>query len=385
MDIMNFEDMKLDSRIFTYLSSKKYTKPTPIQCKSYELMLDNKDFIGCSPTGTGKTIAYILPLLKKIDSSSNDLQAIIISPTYELNRQIHNQLAAICKNTGIRTQLLNGDGNLPRQIDYLKNKPHIIVGSVGRIRQLINMKKIKCHMVKTLIMDEADKLIGKNSLEATVDLRKCLLKYCQICMFSASMDEKAVKQARELMNNEVVTINLSKNFNDCARIPDTISHIYIVCDRNNRIETVRSLCAAINPDKCMMFSNSKYELMKAFEKLSFHGYNIDCLSGNSSKAGRTMAVKDFSNNKLQYLLSTDIAARGLHFDNITHIININLPEENNEYLHRAGRCGRNNHKGMCISLVTNNELEHIKSLEKRFKIKFRSGKLSRGQFLINND
>lgn len=124
--------------------------------------------------------------------------------------------------------------------------------------------------------------------------------------------------------------------------------------------------------------------MRTFEKLSFHGYNIDCLSGNSSKASRTMAVKDFSSDKLQYLLSTDIAARGLHFDNITHIININLPEENNEYLHRAGRCGRNNHKGMCISLVTNNELQHIKALEKRFKIRFKCARLHKGQFIIDN-
>lgn len=385
MEIMSFEDMKLDEGITSYLFTKKYTRPTPIQCKTYELMEDNKDLIGCSPTGTGKTIAYILPLLMKIDRSSNDLQAIIVSPTYELNRQIHNQLAAICKKINIRTQLINGDGNLPRQIDYLKNKPQIIVGSIGRIKQLISMKRIKCHMVQTLIMDEADKLIGKNSLEATIEFRKCMLKYCQVCMFSASMDEKAIKTASELMNNEIITVNLSKNFNEVARIPDTITHYYVICDRNNRIETIRSLCAAINPKKCMMFTNNKFDIMKSFEKLSFHGYNIDCLSGNSSKNNRTMAVKDFANDQLQYLISTDIAARGLHFENVTHVININLPEENNEYLHRAGRCGRNGQPGVCISIITANEIKHIQALEKRFKITFKCAKLAKGQFIVNRE
>ncbi len=381
MEIASFEEMQLDDTTVRYLHSKKYTKPTAIQCMAYEMICQGKDFIGCSPTGTGKTLAYILPLLGRIDSSSNDLQAMIVSPTYELNRQIYNQLAAICKGTNIRSQLLNGDGNLPRQVDYLKKKPHILVGSIGRIKQLIDMKKIKCHKVFILVMDEADKLLEKNTIEATAAFRKCLLKYCQIGMFSASMDEKAVKRAGLLMNNEMTVVNLSKNLNTCARIPDTITHLYILCERNNRIETVRSLCAAINPAKCMMFSNSGFELQRAFEKLSFHGYNIDCLSGNSSKNNRITAVADFTENKLQYLLSTDIAARGLHFEGVTHIINIQLPQENNEYLHRAGRCGRNHQKGVCISLVTGNELKHIRELEKRFKIQFRCVKLVKGQLI----
>lgn len=381
MNISTFEDMKLDDATAGYLHSKKYIKPTPIQCKAYEEIINKKDFIGCSPTGTGKTLAYILPVLNMIDNSSSEPQAIIVSPTYELNRQIHSQLAAICKNINIKSQLINGDGNLVRQIEYLKKKPQIIVGSIGRIKQLTEMKKIKCHKMQILIMDEADKLLNKNALESTMAFRKCLLKYCQTCVFSASMDEKAVKQALQLMNNEVITVNFSKNFNACARIPDTITHIYVLCERNMRIETTRSICAAIKPKKCMIFTNNKFELVKAFEKLSYHGYNIDCLSGNSSKNSRTMAVADFTANKLQYLISTDIASRGLHFEGVTHIINLQLPQENNEYLHRAGRCGRNNQKGFCISLVTANELKHIKGLEKRFKIQFKQAILKKGEFI----
>ncbi len=381
MEITSFLDMQLGHELDMYLKSKRYEKPTGIQCESYEPILTGKDYIGCSPTGSGKTLAFLLPVIKSVDSSVNDLQVFIISPTYELNHQIHNQLKAMCKNLGVRTQLINGDGNLTRQIDYLKAKPHIIVGSVGRLKQLISMRKIKCHKVKTLVMDEADKLIAKNSIDSLLEFRKCLLKYTQICMFSASMDDKAISKATELLNEPVV-VNLGKNMNQVSRIPNTITHYYIVCERNNRVETLRSLCAAQNPSKCMMFSNNGYELNKTFEKLSFHGFNIDSLHGNASKANRKMAVDDFASGKLQYLLSTDIAARGLHFDKVTHIININLPEEINEYLHRAGRCGRNNEKGICISLVTVNEVSKIKDLERRFKIQFTEAKLKKGTLLV---
>ena len=384
--IETFNDMKLPESVMKYINNRHFNKPTAIQCEVFEPMADNKDVIGCSKTGTGKTFAYILPMINRIEPNE-DLQLLIISPTYELNHQIYKQFKTITEGiNGFKVSLINGDGNIKRQIEDLKKKPQVIIGSCGRIRQLISERRIKCHKIKTFIIDEADKMLNKNNLDSVLDLRKCLLKYTQVCLFSASMDDKAIKTSGLNLLVDPIIINLSVKSNDkkssVSRIPDTIEHIYVVCERNNRVESIRSICSALNPERCILFSNNSYELNKTYDKLTYHSYNIERLYGNASKNTRINAVKDFHNGNLQYLLSTDIAARGLHFDDITHIININLPEEINEYLHRAGRCGRNDNKGVCISLVTENELKNITNIEKRFKIKFKHAFLRNGYFVV---
>lgn len=384
--IQTFAEMELNTAIEKNLTVQGFKIPSEIQKQVFLPFIQGKDIIGCSKTGSGKTLAYLLPVLKRADAFEG-IHSIIISPTYELNLQIMHQLKELIQHTGIQCVLLNGDGNLQRQTAALKEKkPQIIVGSAGRIRQLIKEKKIKCHTVQTLILDEADKLLDKNNLELILEIRKCLLKYTQVCLFSASMDEKAIRQAGQFMTAPLVFhLNAKdKKEENFTRIPSSITHLYVICERNSRIETLRSLCAAVQPSKCIMFSNNSYELNKIFDKLSYHGYNIDSLCGNASKAQRKMAVSDFREGRLQYLLSTDIAARGLHFEKISHIINITLPEEINEYLHRAGRCGRNKETGVCISLITLNELKRIQDIQKRFKIQIQPAILKKGVLSVKS-
>ena len=260
----------------------------------------------------------------------------------------------------------------------LKIKPVIAVATPSRAAQLIRMKKLKVHNVKTLILDEADKLMDKTYLESIIFIRKSLMKRTQVLLFSASISNKTIKQANTITYNPVI-YELSKENKEL--IPKTIKHIFIISDRRERIETLRKIAKAVNSDKTMIFINTKYDLEESLQKLQYHNYNVAALAGNIDKQSKKKAVEDFQNGRLQYLLATDVAARGLQIDHVSTVINVNLPEEPTEYLHRAGRCGRNNEQGLCISIITENELNKIKKYQKAFNINIVQKRLYNGKIV----
>ena len=227
---------------------------------------------------------------------------------------------------------LIGDVNISRQIDSIKsNKPAIIIGTPNRIHQLISNKKIKVHEVKTLVLDEADKLFDKTFIQDVEAIRKSLMKFTQVLLFSASVDKKIIK--------------------------------------------------AVKPEKAIIFVNSKYDLEESLQKLEYHHYNVASIAGNKDNSAKKAAIENFRSGKIQLLIATDIAARGLQIDNIDTVINVNLPEDNKEYIHRCGRCGRNGNIGTCISIITDNELNKIKLYQKAFHINIVTKKLYQGKLV----
>ena len=353
---------------------------TQIQCKVAKPVFDGRDVIACSSTGSGKTLAYLLPVLSSVDLSENTLQALVLVPTQELASQVNKQIQLLFDNmhSDAHTLMLIGDGNITRQIESLKIKPVIAVATPSRAAQLIRMKKLKVHNVKTLILDEADKLMDKTYLESIIFIRKSLMKRTQVLLFSASISNKTIKQANTITYNPVI-YELSKENKEL--IPKTIKHIFIISDRRERIETLRKIAKAVNSDKTMIFINTKYDLEESLQKLQYHNYNVAALAGNIDKQSKKKAVEDFQNGRLQYLLATDVAARGLQIDHVSTVINVNLPEEPTEYLHRAGRCGRNNEQGLCISIITENELNKIKKYQKAFNINIVQKRLYNGKIV----
>lgn len=377
---MTFKDLLIKPELIDALQVQNITQPTQIQCKVAKPVFDGRDVIACSSTGSGKTLAYLLPVLSSVDLSENTLQALVLVPTQELASQVNKQIQLLFDNmhSDAHTLMLIGDGNITRQIESLKIKPVIAVATPSRAAQLIRMKKLKVHNVKTLILDEADKLMDKTYLESIIFIRKSLMKRTQVLLFSASISNKTIKQANIITYNPVI-YELSKENKEL--IPKTIKHIFIISDRRERIETLRKIAKAVNSDKTMIFINTKYDLEESLQKLQYHNYNVAALAGNIDKQSKKKAVEDFQNGRLQYLLATDVAARGLQIDHVSTVINVNFPEEPTEYLHRAGRCGRNNEQGLCISIITENELNKIKKYQKAFNINIVQKRLYNGKIV----
>ena len=379
---MKFSDIETISQgVSDYLSDNKIVDMTEIQRQTYKHIMDNRDIIACSSTGTGKTLAYLIPIINRLKSNTHNIQAVVLVPTAELAIQVNNTLKDIfahMDNTFSSVPLI-GDVNISRQIDSIKsNKPAIIIGTPNRIHQLISNKKIKVHEVKTLVLDEADKLFDKTFIQDVEAIRKSLMKFTQVLLFSASVDKKT---RTNTLCFKPIFIDINSNSGNTSQIPSAIKHISVISDRRERIETLRKIIKAVKPEKAIIFVNSKYDLEESLQKLEYHHYNVASIAGNKDNSAKKAAIENFRSGKIQLLIATDIAARGLQIDNIDTVINVNLPEDNKEYIHRCGRCGRNGNAGTCISIITDNELNKIKSYQKAFHINIVTKKLYQGKLV----
>lgn len=356
--------MELDNRLTSGLGKLGIKELTQIQKQTLEPAYEGKNLIGCSGTGTGKTFAYLLPVIMK-NAEDKGLYSVIIAPSKELCIQICSQINQLSNHSGImvRSVAVFGGVSRQRQLDSLKDKPNIIVGTHQRIQELIKEKKIPAHLVKTFIIDEADKLVNKDNIDGVMELRKCFMRDIQIMLFSASITPATRKFALQLGSDF-----LDISTNEKMLIPKNIEHIYFVAEKRELVETVRKVIKALNAKHCMIFSNSQYDTDETAQKLQFHHYNVGYIHAKCDKNKRRQIVDGFQAKKVDFLICSDIAARGLHFDHVNVVINVGLPEQPIDYLHRAGRCGRDGAKAICASIITEGELSKIKACQKAFAI-----------------
>lgn len=360
-----FDNMNLNKSLINALEIEKITIPTEIQRKVIPVALENKDVIAQSETGTGKTLAYLLPLYHKLNSLNREMQAIIMVPTHELAIQVQRQIERLSLNSEIKLTAtpIIGNVNIDRQIDKLKEKPHIIVGSPGRILELIKKKKIAAHTIKTIIIDEADRLMDDSNLEIVKGVIKSTLKERQLMIFSATISKETIARAKEIMKEPELIRGEEK-----TTVPDTIEHIYFVTEQRDKIEVLRKLIRMLEPKKAVVFVNQSEEVETVSAKLNYHGLKAESIHGTNFKLDRKKTMEDFRTGRLQLLIASDIAARGLQIEGITHIFNMSIPEDAKDYLHRAGRTGRNGNKGIAISIITERELPLISMYEKSLNI-----------------
>ncbi|KAJ51038.1 superfamily II DNA/RNA helicase [Clostridium tetanomorphum] len=361
-----FDKLGLNLQLIEGLKKEGIEKPTPIQIRAIPLALENKDIIGKSETGSGKTLAYLLPLFQKINTDKKEMQAIILAPTHELVMQIHNEIKLLSKNSGVPVTScpIIGEVNIKRQIEKLKEKPHIIVGSTGRIFELIKLKKISAHTIKTIVIDEGDRLLDMNNITNVKNVIKTTLRERQLMIFSATINEKTINIAKDFMKNAKIL-----QIEDNDMLNPNINHIYFICEQRDKIETLRKLFAALKLERAIVFLNKKDEIEITTAKLQYHHIKAYAIYGNASKEDRKKAIEGFRNGKIKLLIASDIAARGLDIKGVTHIINLDLPEDPKEYLHRVGRTGRAGKSGTAVSIVTKKELSLIKKYEKELNIK----------------
>ncbi|MBE6054707.1 MAG: DEAD/DEAH box helicase [Clostridium sartagoforme] len=371
---MNFEDLKINNQIISGLNNIGINEATEIQKEIIPIALNGENLIGQSETGTGKTLAYLLPTIEKIDISIKEMQCIILAPTHELAIQINTTINELKKGAdlGITSTTLIGSANIKRQIDSLKAKPHIIVGSAGRILELIGKKKVSAHTIKTIIIDEVDKLLDKNNLPVVKNIIKATQKRTQIMMFSATLTDKTLDIAKTLAEN-INIISVKNN-----KVNENIKHNYIKTDSRKKIETLRKLINAIDSEKVLVFNNDSYTTNTAIENLRLSKIKVDAIGGNNRMEDRKRALENFRKGNIQVLIASDIAARGLDIKGVTHVINMDIPEDSKDYLHRAGRVGRAGEKGEVFSLVDDREEKIIKMHENNLKIKFIGKHLYKG-------
>jgi ATP-dependent RNA helicase DeaD len=371
----NFLELNINTEIINALDALKIIKPTKIQELSISKIAENKDVIMQSETGSGKTLAYLLPLIERINYDKRENQFIVLVPTHELAVQVNEVLNTLAdKSTlNIKSTVIMGDVNIKRQVEKLKDKPQFVIGSPGRILELIKMKKISAHTVKTVVIDECDKLLDKNNLAVVNDVIRTTLRDRQLVMTSATLTEEALNIGKSLMKSpEIVKCN-----ND-STINTNINNLYIVCDKRDKVLILRKLMASIKPKKAIAFINKTDEIEILASKLKYHGLKVDGIHGSFVKNQRQKTMLDFKSQRINLLISSDLSARGLDIDDVTHIFNVDLPEDINTYVHRSGRTARGDKSGTVISIVSPNEISQLKNYSKKLNFKLTEKTLSHG-------
>ncbi|HWO74528.1 MAG TPA: DEAD/DEAH box helicase [Bacillus sp. (in: firmicutes)] len=344
-------------------SKKGFANPTPIQEKAIPLILEKKDVIAQSPTGTGKTLAYLLPVIEKVDPGLPHVQAVILASSHELVMQIFQEIQEWSGGSEIKAASFIGGGNIKRQIEKLKKRPHIIAGTPGRLLELIKQKKIKMHEVKMIVIDEGDQLLVPEHLQTVKGIVDSALRDRQVLLFSATLTEKTEELAKQWMSHpEVIKVDEMPSLNQ------DVEHIYFVCEERDKVELIGKLMRT-EPEKVLAFSNDIGQLNVLASKLSYEGLTPSILHSETKKQDRENAIKSIRSGKSNLLLATDVAARGLDIKGLTHVLHLDLSRDLNQYVHRSGRTGRlGSHGGTVVSFVSPREERELKKMARELGI-----------------
>lgn len=361
----NFKDFDINETLEAALQKQGITELTGVQKRAIPVAIANKDIVVQSATGTGKTLAYLIPLFTKIDSQKKEMQSIILAPTHELVMQIIKQIEFISQNSEIKATVtpIIGNVNIERQIDKLKEKPHIIVGTPGRVLELVKKRKIASHTIKTIIIDEADTLSNDKNFETLKEIVKSTLKERQLMMFSASITRQTEMRAIEIMKEPEFIKDTAT-----ATIPETIDHMYFMAEPRDKIEVLRKVIGIQKPTKALVFIGAREDADFLRNRFKYHGLEAESLHGHSEKKDRKRIIEDFRSGKVAILVVSDMAARGLDISDISHVYNYSIPEQSKEYLHRVGRTGRIGKNGTAVAIVTEYETQWIELYERELKI-----------------
>lgn len=375
-----FVPLGLSPALLSALEKQDISQPTEIQHRLLPELLAGKDVIGRSETGSGKTLAYLLPIFERLDLSVRGTQAIILTPTHELAAQVFRQAELLQENSGIDAgcTLLIGAAGIARQVERLKSKPRIVIGSTGRILDLIRRRKIQAHLVKTIILDEGDRLLEDGNIADVREVIRATLKERQIAILSASISAETKVRASGLMKPDFAVVEA-----ESAVVPKGLSHYYILSSPREKFVNLRKILAGEKPEKAIVFLNNPENIEVTVDKLCYHGIKAAGIYGTAGKLERKTALADFREGRVSVLVASDIGSRGLDIEGVTHIINLDVPEEPTHYLHRAGRCGRKGLPGTAITIVTPYERRWVHKYEKAWGLQFVQKEMSYGQ-LVNS-
>ncbi|WP_409296967.1 DEAD/DEAH box helicase [Peribacillus sp. SCS-26] len=353
--------------------SAGFKEPTTIQEKAIPAILAGKDVIAGSPTGTGKTLAYLLPALQAINEENGAIQALILASSHELVMQINEEIQKWSKGSKISGASFIGGANMKRQLEKLKKRPQIVAGTPGRINELIKMKKMKMHEVKLIVLDEGDQLLVPEHIRTIQDIVKSTLKDRQVVLFSATLPSQTEEMARALMTEpELIEVKREEN------IPSKVEHSYFTADPRDKIKVLERI-SRIEGLKGLAFVKDIGNLSVLSEKLSYDRIPHAVLHGDSNKRDREAAIKGLRTGDYNLLLATEVAARGLDVKGLTHVIHYDLPKTKEQYIHRSGRTGRSGAEGTVYSIISSAEERDLKRLARDLELEMTLKTFYKGQ------
>ena len=356
-----------------------YTKLTAIQERAIPAIVEGRDIIAQSPTGSGKTLAYLLPILDQIDPASSHLQAAVLAPSRELVMQIFEEAQKWAEGSSIRIASLVGGANVKRQLEKLKKKPHLIIGTPGRLHELIQIKKLKMHEVKIIVLDEGDQLLSPEHLPTVRTIVKSAMNDRQLILFSATTLQEP--ETFEVMINRKAEQMAIQDETDGE---DSTEHLYITCEHREKAKLLERIAKA-KYGKTLAFVKDVGSMNVLAEKLKYEGVSFGLLHSDLRKEERERSLTQLRNGVADLLLATDVAARGLDVEGLDYVVHYDFPSSIEQYIHRSGRTGRMGAAGTVISLVSPREERELRKYGRELSVQPKKARLYKGEIINFED
>lgn len=378
--ITTFEELGLSQHLLTALEKKGYEKPSPIQAGVIPLLLSgNKDIIGQAKTGTGKTAAFALPLLEMIDSQKNEIQAIVMAPTRELAIQVAEEIQSFVVETPVTVQTIYGGNPMRTEIQGIKRKPAIVVGTPGRIQHHIRTNVLKLGTVKYFILDEADEMLNFGFRKEIESILALTSENRRVLLFSATMPKSILEIAKNHMGEyDTVKIESKEMTNN------DITQKYFCIQNSDRIEALARIMAAESHFYAIVFCRTKRETDKVAAELRGKQLRVEAIHGDIDQKARQNILQRFKSGMTKILVATDVAARGIDIAELNYVVNFSLPEGYEIYTHRIGRTGRAGNKGTAVTFLQGNELGRLRYFEKNLGTKLEKGILPDAMTIVEH-
>ncbi|MEI7026838.1 DEAD/DEAH box helicase [Paenibacillus sp. y28] len=354
-----FQEFDLDPKVLRAITEMGFEESTPIQEKTIPLGLEGRDLIGQAQTGTGKTAAFGIPLISKIQTTEEKIVALVMCPTRELAIQVAEEISKLGRFKGTRSLAIYGGQDIVKQIRALKKKPQIIIGTPGRLLDHINRKTIKLDDVTTVILDEADEMLDMGFMDDIQSILKLVPEERHTMLFSATMPSNIQKLAHQFLRNPEHVSVIPKQVS-----APTIAQSYIELQEKQKFDALCRLLDMEAPELAIIFGRTKRRVDELSEALQKRGYSAEGLHGDLSQNQRDHVMRKFRDGSIDVLVATDVAARGLDVSGVTHVINFDLPQDPESYVHRIGRTGRAGKEGSAWTFVTPREIDHLHFIEK---------------------
>jgi len=361
----SFEDLDINDDLLRGIYSYGFEKPSKIQYKSLPIFDSGKDMIAQSQSGTGKTGAFSIGILNNIDIKMKKTQYIVLTPTHELAKQIYNVIENLGAKIDISICKVIGKTNINDSIRELSRDPQIIVATPGRLFDMISKKHIFTDNIKTLIIDEADEMLSSGFMEVLQNIIRCIPKTSQMCLFSATMPKEIIDLTENFMNNpEKLLINRDE------LTLEGIKQFYIDLKQYNwKFDVLYDIYETINVTQSIIYVNSKNVLNNLYDRLSRDEFPVSYIHGDMQTSEREKNLNDFKNGTTRIMLSTDLLSRGIDIQQLSLVINFDLPRNKETYIHRIGRSGRYGRKGTAINFVTSEDIDHMNEIQKFYNTK----------------
>ncbi|MFL1671641.1 DEAD/DEAH box helicase [Paenibacillus thiaminolyticus] len=354
-----FVEFGLEPKLLQAITELGFEEATPIQEKAIPVAMTGRDLIGQAQTGTGKTAAFGIPLISKIDPSEERVVALVMTPTRELAIQVAEEIGKLTRFKGVRSLPIYGGQDIGRQIRALKKHPQIIIGTPGRLLDHINRKTIRLDHVQTVVLDEADEMLDMGFMEDITSILSLVPEERQTMLFSATMPPNIQKLANQFLRDPEHVSVMPKQVS-----APLIEQAYIEVPERVKFDALSRLLDMESPELAIVFGRTKRRVDELSEALQKRGYSADGLHGDLSQNQRDNVMRKFRDGSIDVLVATDVAARGLDVSGVTHVINFDLPQDPESYVHRIGRTGRAGKEGSAWSFVTPREIDHLNFIER---------------------